>query len=68
MRVAAEKLTGRTVTAVFREQLEFGVQRDVVALQLDDGTILYALTDAEGNGAGALYLDDARDGTSRLVV
>lgn len=68
MTIKAEELINRTVVSVFREKLEHGVHRDIVALELDNGTILYALADAEGNGAGALYHDDARTQSSNLVV
>lgn len=69
MIVKAEELVGRTVAAVFREELSpVAGGGTVVALQLDDGRILYALADAEGNGAGALYLDDARTSSSNLIT
>lgn len=57
MIVKAEELVGRTVAAVFREELSpVAGGGTVVALQLDDGRILYAL------------LDDARTSSSNLIT
>ena len=49
----ANALIGRTITEVVREPYEGGT---IVGFVLDNDETLFAYSDAEGNGAGAMML------------
>lgn len=53
-------LVGRTIIAVryldAEEVSTLGIAHQPVCLQLDDGALLWPMTDDEGNDAGALFI------------
>jgi hypothetical protein len=58
-------LVGRTITRVRwlteKEMQEMDWHEACIVLQLDDGTMLLPSRDDEGNGAGALFIDNSID-------
>lgn len=54
MTLKAEELIGRRIVDVIREPYQ-GSNRTIVGLVFEDGDVVYALSDEEGNDAGALY-------------
>ena len=55
MTINAEELRGRNIVDVIREPFEGHPTDQIIGLVLDDGSVIFALSDAEGNGAGALH-------------
>lgn len=56
---AADRLVGRTIVAISymsdEEAQHMGWAHRPVVMQLDDGSLLWASADDEGNDAGALF-------------
>ena len=59
---ATNVLKGKTIEHVrfmtVEEQEDFGWNYRPIVLQLDDGNIIYPVSDDEGNEAGALFTND----------
>ena len=69
---AAKKLVGRKIVKVrylTQEEVEdMGWDESAVVLQLDDGSLLFPSQDDEGNGAGAMFGQDAKGEDLTLPV
>lgn len=62
----AAKLNGRTIrNCTYTADKEFGT---VLAIELDDGTVLFPMKDDEGNGPGALHVGNMPDLTCLPVI
>ena len=58
-REAARQLQGRTIKAAqYVPDEEFG---SLLAIELDNGTVAFVMADDEGNGPGALHLQQGDD-------
>ena len=68
---AAKLLKGRTVVKVqwmTKENAEdIGWNKRPLLMVLDNGTIIYAQADDEGNDGGALYVDTGKEGITLPV-
>ena len=64
-------LKGRTIVKVQwmteKNAKEFGWNSRPLLMVLDNGTIIHAQADDEGNDGGALYVDTGKEGTTLPV-
>jgi hypothetical protein len=64
-KIASAQLKGRTIVEVryltAEEAAQLGWSRRPVVMQLDDGNIVYASRDDEGNDGGALFTNNKKE-------
>lgn len=70
--IAAKVLVGRTIRSVGymtdEEKDNVGFYHKALVIELDDGTVLYPSSDDEGNDAGAIHYQKAKDKNTILPV
>lgn len=70
--VAAAQLKGRTIVEVHymttEEARQLGWSERPVVMQLDDGNIVYASSDDEGNNGGALFTNNQKEPVLPLLL